>query len=512
MIALPVGVHITLQYNVSGNIEKVYTGFKDERKDVTDTLMPTLLKNNTVPAKIHITKGTSWVYGVLYTAELFAEPGNLPGCVESKLLDTYLNNSVQFNFFAANMNSTAADFKGPTPIRQCLTIAKFKILPGWLVPSNISDAVLYDWLHKDSFPFNPDVVSDYVVFRKGDIFNLSAGLKQFIVNKVKKYTDVNGYVKGTIYKTDKESISVDYSDIVTYNIQPNSLVIMNSNNEIVYTQATDNKKRDKRSNVLSCSYCGKSFNVPKTGYVQCTDIHCSSRLVPRLKQFMSVVKLPPVPDDVLSAYISSKDITCIPDLLLIEDYKDIKLEITLAQLLRSLVPVSLISRDDIFVYFANACNNNAKTFRYYIHHPDMIESDLGIKHIDLNKLFAWLMDGYNLSDLTTLLDSHQFILKNAEQKFEGAPIFRGNTIYITGEFVHGTTSDIISILNSYSAKVVTQFSDNVDWVVIGDTQDSIDGKSLNAARALGISIATESQFFNHYGIDDDLKLNLVYKQ
>ena len=67
VIPMPIGIHMTLQYNISGNLEKVYTGFDSERIDRTSDMMNLVIQNKTAPPKIHITKGTTWVKGVLYT-------------------------------------------------------------------------------------------------------------------------------------------------------------------------------------------------------------------------------------------------------------------------------------------------------------------------------------------------------------------------------------------------------------------------------------------------------------
>ncbi len=504
VMLVPLGIHTTLQYNASGNLEKVYVGFESDRVDMTDKLMQIFLKKHIVPSHIHITKGTSWVSGILYTGELFKTSGLLPKAVESDLLIQFLKNPTQFNFFAGSFDSTAAIFKGATPTRQCLTIAKFKLLPGWLVPSNMTDDIYNGWLKSPQYTFNP-LVTDFIIYHKDSVKFVNANLSQFVVRNVERYVDDNGYVKAKVdMDKDNKSKYVDYSEVVHFNIRENSLVIMNSEQQIIFCKSFDSKN-NTYSNVLTCPYCGKLFEIPASGSVLCPDIHCSSRLLSSILQFTSILNLPQYSKEVVLDWLKTNQVISIPDLFLLDEYKDAKVQVTITSLLRSLIPISLIPHDDVLMAFAIACTNNEKTFRYYIQNPTQISSDLGVHHSDLHKLISWLSDGCNISDLTTILNSPQICFNKTDKKFEGAPIFRNKTIFITGDFIRGSVSEIASILQSYSATVTTKFSNVVDCVLIGGKQDGIDGKSIRSANNLGTPIMEEDLFFKQYGIDDDLR-------
>ena len=93
--------------------------------------------------------------------------------------------------------------------------------------------------------------------------------------------------------------------------------------------------------------------------------------------------------------------------------------------------------------------------------------------------------------------------------FDGAPIFRNKTIYITGTFKHGNTADIKAILESYSATVVTDFDNYIQCVLVGDIKDGINGTAILAARELNLPMFTESEFFAKYEIDEDLEKFLL---
>lgn len=508
---VPVGVHLTLQYNAEGNIEKVYTGFHSDRVDRSNELRSSLVHNNIVPSTVHIKRGTSWVRGVLYTNELMSDSGNLPECVQESLLKLYTDNPSQFSFFAASFESTMTEFKGATPARQALSMSKFQLLPGWLVPGNITEALIDTWTSTPQYTFN-NVVTDLIIYHRGAVTYVPTGITQTVASKVTKYTDDNGYVKGKIHHTGESAISIDYSDVVRLNIQPNTLLVLDSDNQIILSTPTDNKKRDKRSSTITCKYCGKSYQVPATGSVQCPDSHCASKMLPIIRQFLSKLNLLTPDDSEIHNWIDSKQVLCLSDIFLLPDYTDVKLEISLSTLLRAVVPVSIIPRDDIFVLFANACTNNSKTLRYYINNPSLITADLGLTHMDLPKLLNWLNDNCNASDIQSLLDVPQLTFKNVDKRFDGPAIFRNKVIFITGEFIRGTAAEIAAILQSYSARVTLQFSDDIHCVLIGGKQENIDGRAINAAQNLGIAIMQEEAFFRYYQIDEDLKANLVYNQ
>ena len=508
VMPMPLGIHITLQYNLSGNIEKVYTGFDAERVDRTDDLIHIMLKSDVVPSKLHITKGTSWVKGLLYTGAFSEASGVLPQAAQSCLIDKFIESPDSFNFFAATVESTSTVFNGATAIRQVLAMAKFRILPGWLAPVGVSNETVESWISSQLYTFIP-VVTDYVVFRGNTVTMHSAHLVQKKVVDVKNYIDLNsGYLKSKLVVEDTDTpVYVNYSETVSRSIRKGSIIIQDTEQNIIYCKHT--KKEKPYDTAISCPYCGRRYFVPKEGNVVCPNEHCSSRMKPSIVQFINVLNLPFYEEIRIEDKIKKKEITCIPDLFLLPEYAEINLTVSITKLLRSLVPISLIPRDDVFASLAIACSQNERTFRYYIENPTQIAADLNISHPDLVKLVKWFSDGYNLSDITTLLNSPNINLTETERKFDGAPIFRNKTICITGSFVRGTLSEIAAILQSYSAKVVFQFSNTVDCVLVGGTMENIDGKILRDAKTMGKVIMSEDVFFNKYEIDNDINSNLV---
>lgn len=507
VVPIPMGIHLTLQYNSSGNLQKVYMGYTQDRSDCTDKLMDLLINNNLIPAKIHIVNGTSWIYGVLYTGFHSSKSGTLPNAVESDLASEFINNPLNFNFFAGNIESTATTFVGASAVRRSLALARFRVLPGWMIPCNFTNEIVHEWITSPQYTFMP-IITDYIIFHKDNISIKSACLNQFFVDSISKYVDDNGYVKSEV--TLKESdmkLCMDYSEIVKWDIHTGSLVIIDTEKTIIFCK---NKiKVKKYDSIITCSYCGKRYEIPTDGLVVCPDIHCPSRLMRNIIQFIRVLKLQMFDSTTISNWLKSKTVTCIPDLLLLDEYKDKTVDISISELLSAMIPSALIAHEDLYAAFAIACSNNEQTLKYYINHPCEISNDLGLHHIELNKLIAWLSDGCNASDLVSILDSPQINIVATKAKFNGAPIFRNKRIFLTGKFIRGSINDIASILQSYSATVTTQFSNLVDCVLVGGLHEEVDGKAINFAKAMNKPVFDENDFFARYEIDADIKANLV---
>lgn len=506
IVPMPIGANLMLQYNASGNLEKVYSGLDNNRKDVTSVFMQGFLENNTVPAHIHVMRGTTWVHGVLYTGELFNVTGPINESIYPFITKRFAENPKQFNFFADTVESTALTLTGYQSIRQCLLVAKFRILHGWAIPNAFNEEIYQSWITGDNFPFMP-VAGTIAVFRGSTVNYIDMHNRQFYVGSLKNYFDENGYVKTKLISKDDNSVMhYSYSDIVKHNIHSDSLLVLNSDSQIAMCRTTSKKHYDT---VLTCPKCGKKYEISFDDMTICPNDHCVSRLLPAVLQFINTMGLPMYDTDIIKKWIDDGNVTCVPDILILDEYKDVSISVTPATILRSIVPASLIPRNDVFSMFTMACSNNLQTISYYLENPILIANELGFSHPDLGRLIDWLSDGYNVSDLNTVLNSDQIAITSTEKKFDGAPIFRGKLIYITGEFIHGSLDEISSILQSYAAKVTTNFSNVVDCVLIGGKQDGINGKAVVNARSLNIPVMDEILFFQEYEIDNDLS-NLTY--
>ncbi len=513
LTVLPLGLNVTLQYNSNGILEKIHSGYGDLKKSLSLDITQTFRNNATAPVSISILGGTTYVFGVLYTSGVYQTEGSLPESVENNLVSAYLDNPNRFNFFAATVDSNATQFKGASPIRNWLNMSKFHVLPGYIVPSDLTRERFIKMVNTDSFPFKFPLISGYIVHRNDKVSYVSTELRQYIVKCVSRYIDAYGNLKAKIsFKSDCEDIFVDYSQVVKYNIHTNTLLVMDKYNNVIYAETTDSKKRDKRSTNVTCQICGNTFKIdPNSGEdIRCTDVHCMSNQLPNINHFLSYFKLPTISaEDYFGYFISSKTqmFFRFSDIASYLKSQDITIETTPHDLLEAMVPVGCTDKASISS-FTNQCNNNIQNIIYYIQHPDRMASFIRLDGRYGKNLMEWLSDKENVIDICKIVNSDILSFVETNKKFEGAPIFRGKKILITGNFLHGSTSDIIAILKSYSAEVYTEWVDGIQCVITGGTMEEMNGSAIRKARDIRIPIYDEVSFFNLYEIDKDLKENL----
>lgn len=507
---VPVGLRATLQYSAKGLLEKIFIGSYDvsERKNVTDLLLPIMKQSKIVPLGIPTKGGTTWVRGVFYIDKQFFNPGVLPDCVESTIMEDMQVTPTSYTFYAGNVESLATNFGAVMTIRNWLQMSKFNVLPGWIIPAQMDNDAFVKMVNTDKYPFKFPLISGYMIYEGIRFRYHPINLHQNTIQKVSRSLDENGYIKGVL-STDSDSITVQYTDVIRFNINAKTCITCTSSGKILHSAPTDSKKRDARSRNLTCSVCGKQFKAPVKGLVRCDDPHCASRIYPEIAQFLKVMKLPELDYSVVESLVKNRQILCLSDILLLEQYADMEINTTLSQLLRAVVPYEVCSADNIITMFVNRCNNSMATIEYYLSNPARLVTDLGLNSIFVKRMIDWFSDGYNLTTLSAIVESSQIHITESNKKFDGAPIFRDKTILVTGRFKHGDLDEIISILSSYSASVVTQFSDKVQCVVVGDYKENIDGKAIQSARSFNVPIFDESNFFAEYGIDEDLASNLL---
>lgn len=178
--------------------------------------------------------------------------------------------------------------------------------------------------------------------------------------------------------------------------------------------------------------------------------------------------------------------------------------------MRAAVPVSIVPTFDILERFANKCNNKVESVVYYLNNPGRIEPDLDITDPIIRRFAKWLQDPYNVSTLTTIFSRVK--IDNKLQKFDGAPIFRGVTLGITGKFKRGDYAEIESILRSYAADVVSSIEPGAklpDAIIVGGLNDGISGQMIQKAKIHNIPLQEEDDFFTRYEIDQDMAQNLL---
>ena len=508
VMPLPLGLQITVQYNTEGNIEKIYSGYKD-RVDITHDVVGIMIAKKTVPAKISISGCTTWVFGVLYTSETVEKTAVLPEGITEELIELYKEEPTRFNFFAATIETSNGSITGSIAMRRALAMQQFRILPGWDLFSKFHDKLLSLWLADEKYTFKP-VVTDLVALgRDSGIMYVHLGGTQVLVNSIRNLVDTNGYLKSalTSAESNDNALVIDYADRVYYHVEKGTVAYFKANGELVYNNTMNLAEKPAP---IRCNKCGRLIEIPTRGAAICSNPHCVSKLVPVLRTFIAELGLPTIDTATLKSYVDNQALTCIPDLFTLTEYHDCMIELSVAKLLRAMIPYDVIPRDDVLMLFTTACMENPKTIQYYMLNPEQIPTDLRIQHMDLPALQEWFLDDANVSDITNLMSMPQIKISDSNKKFDGAPIFRDKLICITGTFLHGAMGYVSSILQSYSAKVTTTMSNNVDCVLVGGTHENVDGRILVSARQMRKPIYEELDFFAAYDIDNDIQqANLV---
>lgn len=505
---VPVGLRATLQYNANGVLEKIFNGYSDDKSNVSSELLDVMKKSKLVPLVVPIKGGTTWVEGVFYTSKTFNKSGVLPMCIEPDMILDIKCNPDKYSFYAGRVDSLAASFKAVLTLRNWLKMASFNTLPMYLIPDKLTNEAFIKMVNNGKYPFKFPLISGYMIFEGTDHKYRPLNLTQRIVKSVQKFTDESGYIKATITDTTKHDSIHQYSDVLTYCIDKDSMLVSKSNGELIYSTTQSTLPKVNR---IICSCCGNNFMSPKSGPVACSDPNCPSKLYPQVIRMLSAFELPIIEYSKFKTYLDKKKVQCLTDIFLLPEYKDALIATTLPKLLEAAVPPDVCADNSEFMKISCTCNHSSKTLRYYIENPDRLRIEMAeqINSLMLRRLVDWISQPYNASTLLTLLDLDSINVIETDKKFDGAPIFRNKTIAITGKFSHGDLSEIASILRSYEATVTINIQGDADCLVIGDLNENIDGKSIQLARENNITMFSESQFFAQFEIDDDITSNLL---
>ena len=499
---VPVGLPVTLQYSDKGILEKVYSGYYD-MQECSNDILQTFHSSDIVPITVPIRGGTTWVKGILYTDSSFSDVGQLPDCVSKSLIDDFLEDSNHFVFYAGNVDSRAAVFKGASPIVNWLYMAGYKVLPSFIVPANSSDDIILNMLNHMHVPFSLKLISGFMIYRNQDFLYESLDFKQTIVTRCTKYLDEFGFIRAKL-NCKNGDVSVNYSDAVSFNIHPNTLIVLDGRNNIVTANALDGKQRDARASQITCSVCGRMISVPKSGKVCCTDPHCASLMYPRIQRFLQTFKLPMMLHSRFIELTKQHQLITLADVFELPEYSQVHMSAEMSDVLYSLTCGWNITESDV-KKFVNACNNNLSTVLYYANHVDLILSELHVS----SEISNWFKIPENLSELSALLKCGNIDVQDHSRKFDGDPIFSGRGISITGDFKHGSSDEVSAILRSYDAVVNTDISDDTDFLIVGDIMENISSRMVQYAKSNKIPIYQENSFFRSYQIDDDLNSNLM---
>lgn len=504
---VPRGLNVAIQYSEKGAIQRVLKGY-EHGEDISDSVLQPIILNNIVPNKVPLKNGTTWVLGVLYTSVTIHGEGLIPGCIESTMIETFPLNANQYAFYAYDVSSYAAKFNGAVQVRQWLTFAKFNTLPGVIVPYDVTESKFSNMIAKDltKHGWKEYDISDLYVYRKGSGDRVSTGLSYMEVDSVATEVDQQGYWNTTLTGVTRKRIRCNYSVAKTNEIHKGCLVVSDEDDNIV--GVIHGAAKRSYPDPTTCRTCGKIIPVSKSGRVRCNDTHCISVMYPGVCHLLHVLGLPQIP------YTRYKEITadvgavfCAADILDAPEFSDAEVAITLSDVLDAAVPATILPKT-LSKQLCDACSHSAESLEYYINHTEKMIVDLGLDRAVYSKFTEWLSSPENIHDIVNLLHNTHIQVCKKSMRFDGAPMFRGKTVMITGTFKRGIHAEIADILSSYAATVVTELTPSVDCVVIGDIPEGVNGSAVIAARRSGLPVYEESTFFTMYDIDKDLAENL----
>lgn len=524
--AVPAGLPVKLQYNEHGLIQKFTIGFDltldpvYEDSDVGEFNYNELFLKvkGFVPATIMTTGGTTWVYGVLYSDRIPCDEGILP----QALFNSYIKDIIaggRYEFYAGYVHSLAASFNGPLVIRNFLAANRFNMLPQVVVPVNMSDETLQMLMKPGAYPFKSAFMAGFFIFEDLKCRYSSVKLLQIdVTNDIEPFVDSDGYLKGEVVTQSGRTYLFNYSALLHHGAEKGCTLLVERDSadsalSILATRIGTGAEKvpETFSHDIKCPVCGKVYHAgADDAPVQCDDPHCLSHGFNDAVKMMKVLNLPSLSYNSYKALVDSREIICLTDLLELPPCKDQEIKTTLATAMYAVIPTSVVPNFDILERFANKCNNKVETVVYYLENPRRIETDLDLTDPIVRRFAAWLEDPYNITTLTTIFS--QVKIDSKLQKFDGAPIFRGNTIAVTGKFKRGDYPEIEAILRSYAANVVPSIEkgeDLPDVVLIGSLNDSISGAMVQKAKTHNIPIMYEDDFFVRYEIDKDLAANLL---
>lgn len=502
---VPAGLQVTLQYSAQGVLEKIFADYSKEN-NVTDKLLSKVQSVKGLTSIIPIRGGTTWVYGVFHTDTIYPVSGSIPQCAYESMMKDICEDPDQFTFYAGSVESLAAAFNSVIAIRNWLNMSKFHVLPMYMIHQNMDDRSFEDMLNRTRYPFIYSLTSGYLIFDTIPARYLPLNVLQGVVTSVDREEDSSGYIWSVVKTKDKSVRKFHYADVAKMSVKRGSIIVVESG-RLIYSSTKDsvNKVTD-----LVCDTCGKVFKLPASGPTCCDDPNCLSRMYPRVEQAMNRLELPVITYEKYHEYVVNKDITCLADIFLVPEYSTVCLSCTISSFLSAFIPVDICNDSSLFTKIGYLCRGSKDTFVYYLDNVNRLYTDLNSPSFIVKRFMSWVSDPHNNLMLKTLMEGGHITIIEPNKAFDGAPVFKGRVIAITGRFNHGHAEDIISIFKSYEADNVTIGIDGrCDCLVVGDMKEEIDGQSIQIAKDSNIPIFTESQFFNMFDIDADLAENLL---
>lgn len=499
---VPVGVPLTIRYGDTGLIEQVIHGYNtSEEGDAM--LLDKFIADNTVPRTIPC-EGTTWIHGILFTHDMIITQHQ--GTISDRLLQKFMNSPSGFDFFAGAVTATSKEFPNSTAVAQWLGLAKYKVLPGFIIPSDLTPEKLDAVINLPGYAFDYPLVDGFWVWENGTCEYHSNELNMIEVADVMDIVEPqSGKALVSLTLASGNQCTVDYYEAKKFDIHPGDCLLEDYTGTLLY-----NFMRPQYAGPIyfECAACGNKFVLGPDTLARCNNAHCTSTMFPAVSTFLSILGFESASYEEYRQMIDTCGMVfMLPDILELPKYQDVVQDCTMYQILEATIPSKYVPQNSkLFGSLLQDANNNVKTVLYYLQHFDRY---LQTSHYNVDcNIQTWVDDPRNLLELQSVIDNPHIHIVGEGKKFEGAPIFRGKKILVTGRFLHGSFEDIQSIFASYSAETTKVFTSDVNCLVIGDTREDLNGGIIMQCRKMNLPIFGETEFFNKYEIDSDMLENL----
>lgn len=505
---VPEGIPIVLQYGPSGILECAYLGYDGKHK-LDDSAYHEIYHHNSIQRKVPIKNGTTWVKGVLYTSRTLCIDLEFSTDLEQykEFVNDFKVNSANYNFFAITVNSTALTLKGSIAIRQWLEMSKLHTVPGFLVNSNMTEELFKNIL-RSIWNFKYPLVMAYCIFDGADEPAIMyTGLSQRVIQNIEYDVDENGYISVEL-STKLSVLHSSVADALSFGVGQYDVVSLDNSYNIIHVSKTSKSARSLPS-IYTCPVCGKQTQFTTQSTIcQCSNTTCPTTMYNKVVHLLYALGVPVLSRDEFDECVNDLSFSILGDIFSSTMYEDAEFNITLYQLLDGLIPVESVRNRHVIEQFVNNCSNNILTLRHYIKNPYDISKDFNIEDdVNLKQLCKCFTPEF-MNDLDAVLNSENVHIVSTDRKYKGDPIFRGKTLYLTGQFAHGSIEEVTSILNSYACTITNHFDTSVDGVLVGDIKENVNGVAIKKAKKHHIPIMDESWFFTKYEIDEDIETKL----
>jgi hypothetical protein len=418
--------------------------------------------------------------------------------------------AADLKFYCYHAVSYATKFIGAYATLRWLDMSGFRTLRGQLMSISLpSDENFLNqmWIRVFGDITNVPLPIMMAVYRVDKFFLYRSGYTQVCIKSVHQETDDAGYFWSKVTDLVGKTYVFDYATGLENALSRKGSFIVD---EDQVTIAYRYPLKDKSIMSKLCPVCGAPLDTSVFGRTKCSDKNCKSSLYVRIIRLMKELGLPQISADRFKHEVADGHLTCVSDIFFLPELSELKIHTNLVHLIQGLCPHLLQNEKNALHTFINRCSNSIRSVEYYLQHPEVARCRTDVYVPGLDAVLNWFAIPENWTALESLImNDKNIIIESSLKKFDGDPIFRGTTIAITGSFIHGTLDDIESILNSYSATVVRQYTDAVKIVLVGSQLSDIDGSMVQQARQAGRAVLNEVDFFQQYDIDADLRANLL---